>query len=573
MRRTRRVVTGNGFAMIAALVTIALMTLISAAVVQVAISEYATAAAYDHSVHAFHVAEGALERGLAVLRTITDWSGFSTTSWQELYDPFRGGPTTDVPFPVKPGVAPVGTYSIRVRHASAMAPPGGPCSTVGSGTLDPVNNAWVRVLGRVGRTARAVEFLAHRLTPGDMTTYSAQDVVLNDSSALGAGNVEVHGSLYVRGDLGLKAVKTGIYNDRPVFSSETEPPGYCNQLFVRGTLDMTKGNATVGTPAQPMWAVHAWQIKLKKGVSDPTTIIYTKSLDNRVPDIPYPDVAGYVTRMHASGDHANALSDGRLVMCREISGTVQPAEFSEHLDLTDSAGIFYLPTKAYWTAHGRCTSAVREAAHHALKWDPSVAPGRLTFNTALTDLAILVRGRVRIGRDVVYSGIGTVAVDYPDVTQWALDSGGSAGKNPAGDSPLPGPCPSDRSCQILARKPASGGVACTSDFATTPTSMPCHDLAVFIVNGNVRLNGSSTVARQENDVIVVAGDTRYPSHTFMSLNKVIVYGIVIANKLDTSQNPDFRQVPDIANHMPFPFASVLGTSGGAVVLKVWRELY
>lgn len=564
----------SGFAMLTALILILIMAMLTGAVVNLALSEYSAAASHEQSVQAFFVAEAALERALAVLRLDDDWSD-APTSWQPLNDPDAGGPAVDVPFPSGSSAR---RYSIYVRQGwPGGPPPAGPCP---GSTADPnnpeywVNNTLVRAIGRFGRAARTVEFLAHRLTAGDMTTYSAQDVILNDPSAKGAGNVEIHGSLYVRGGLGLKAVKTGIYNDRPLFSGETDPPGYCNQLFVRGILDMTKANATVGTASQPMWGVHAWEIKLKKGVKDPLDVIHTKYLGNEVPDIPYPDVEGYVQMLKTTGGYGNALeTDGRLIMCRKSSpaAAVDPAPvLSSDLVLGGSSEVFYLPSKAYWDSLSvkTCAPDVESGANFILKWDSSFSPGKLAFNSANKDKPVLVSGMLKVMKDVIYSGIGTIVVDYPDQTQWAMDSGDSSGKNPSGTSPLAGPCPSSLSCKIVATQPASQGYVCP-----TQSTMPCQDLAVFIINGNVRLNGSGTVANQENDAIIVAGNRDDPVHQFISLKKVVLYGIVIANKLDTSQNPDFRQVPDIANYMPFPFAYLLGGSGGAVVNRNWRELY
>jgi len=584
----------SGFAMLLALVVMLIISLLTVAVANVALSEYATAKTNEHAMQAFFVADGALDRALAVLGTDDDWSNASN-SWQPLDDAFNGGLAVGRPFPPAAPI-PGWTYSIYLRSILASPVPTGNCTGVGSSFNDPVNNVWVRSIGRVGRASRTVEFVAHRLSAGDMTTYSAQDVILNDPSATGAGNVEVHGSLYVRGDLGLKAVQTGIYNDRPLFSGETDPPGYCNQLWVKGTLDMTQGNATVGTPTQLMRGVHAAQILVKRN-RNPADVIYTRSLDNDVPDIPYPDVQGFVNILESTQTYANALSGNDLVICHKDGATFNPTPItSSNLDLNTMSGVYYLPARAYWNSLNpqQCGADLDNPSLNAwvLKWDcadcAAASPyGRLFFNTALNDQPILVNGKVQIGMNVVVYGIGTIVVDYPDPTQWAMDSGSNdgSGKDPSGVSPYPGPCPSNLGCQVLTSRPASQGFYCPGY-----TSMPCQDLPVFVVNGNVRINGSGTttancnyngydVPCQENDVIVVAGDwddpndPADPAHLFISMKKVIVYGIVITNKLDTSQNPDFLQVPDVASYMPFPFAQLLGSSGGSVVYRVWREVF
>ncbi len=574
----------SGFAMLLSLVVMLVISLITLAIANLALSEYATAKSNEHAMQAFFLADGGLDRALAVLGLEGDWSDTST-SWQPLTDPYYGdsfGLAIDRPFPTAP---PSWTYSIYVKNTTGTSLPGGLCAGFGSG-LDPVNNVWVRVIGRVGRASRTIEFLAHRLTAGDMTTYSANDVVLNDPTATGAGNVEVHGSLYVRGSLGIKAVKTGIYNDRPLFSIETDP--YCNQLWVKGTLDMTKGNPTVGTPAQPMWGVHAAQILLKRN-----QYIYTRSLDNDVPDIPYPDVQGYVNGLKATQEYANALSGNDLIICHKDDGTFDPSPLtSANLQLGPIERVpgtpdatphtYYFPTRDYWNTLSpqQCGPNLDTAPNAwVMKWEcPAYCRtngwGYHYFNSDLKDHPVLVNGKLIINLNVRVEGMGTIVVDYPDQTKWAMDSGDSSGKDPTGTSSDPGPCLPSFSCQILTTTPASQGFACP-----TSTSMPCQDLAVFIVNGNVRLSGSSTDSNQENDVIIVAGDWDDPGdpsdpvHLFVSTKRVVVYGIVIANKLDTSQNPDFRQVADIANYMPFPLAQLLGSSGGSVIVRVWREIY
>jgi len=552
-------------ALLTAIVVTLVMAMLTVAVANLALSEYAAAVTSEQAVQAFFVAEGGLERAQAVLRTDPDWSdgsgadaayaSASGTPWLPLTDAAYDGAARDKPFPPL-GLAPLGAYSIYIRRMSAN-----PSDSIN------VNSIQVRVIGRVGRAARTVEFEARRLTASDFVTYSAQDMLIDE----GGGNVTVHGSIYVRGDLGLKAVRTGVYNDRPLFSTDRQP--YPNQLYVRGLLDMSTGNSTVGTQTQPMWGVHAERLDLRR---DGRQNLWAYQVDNLVPDIPYPDVAGYVSALVASGGYGNAVQGGQLVVCREGSASpiVQP-------DLVLSAGgaIFYLPTKAYWTSllePKQCdfaTGGVADPANHILKWEPRLGsqPGLLTFNSTVRDLPVLIRGRLGIAKDVVYSGTGTVVVDYPAASVWAMDSGGT-GRDPTGapGSNVTGPCTGSWSCSILARQRASERTTCG---ASPPTTMPAQDLAVFIVNGSVRLYGSANSCDQEINAVIVAGARDDPVHRFLSLKKVQVYGVVMANKLDTSQNPDFFQVPDLPNYLPFPLAQLLGGSGGAVVHRNWKELY
>ena len=72
--------------------------------------------------------------------------------------------------------------------------------------------------------------------------------------------------------------------------------------------------------------------------------------------------------------------------------------------------------------------------------------------------------------------------------------------------------------------------------------------------------------------MIVAG-REGSDHIFMALNQVQLYGLVIANELDTSQALEVFQVPDIASAMPIPLSYLLGGSGGTVVYSGWREIY
>ena len=602
----------SGLAMLMAMVVVVIIGILTVAIGNLALSEYVTAVTNEHSIQAFFVADGGLERALAVLQTDEDWSDgvgvdrwANDSSWQPLEDPFNADPppgdgrAIDRGFPAGVGI---GTYSVYIQRVSPTPPGGGLGGCGPSGTADAINNAWIRVVGRVGRATRGVQFLAHRLTAGEFVTYSAQDFIVDQ----GGGNVTIHGSLYARQDLGLKAVRTGVYNDRPLYSCD-QPP-YPNRLFVRGMLDMSTGNPTVGTSLQPMRGVHATRLNLR---NDGRQNLWTYELNNRVPDIPYPAVAEQMSTWRNTGYYANVLcrspltgvastdcapaalgADARIAICADVGGNptlmLQP-----NLELLGTR--FYLPTMEYWSRSGETCrfgpdpandlSDVRNPANHALRWEPSgSSAGVLTFfpnpgayaDPDLKDKPIFVPGRLLIGRDVTYYGHGTFAVDYPtgdcaaDPAACAVDSGSQA---------QGGPCPSGVSCQILASRKASQGIMYDNGGARScppsgTTTMPSQDLAVFIVNGSVRLSGSSNVCEQENNAIIVAGDTASsPAHIFLSLRKVQMFGIVIANQLDTRQNPDFWQVADVALYMPLPLAQLLATSGGAVVYQSWRELF
>jgi hypothetical protein len=579
-----RVRSESGFALITALIIMLIIAMLDVAVVNVALSEYATASGNAHAMQAFFLAQGGLERALTVLRTDKDWSHY-TSAWQLLDMKENGGEARDKGFPPD---HPIGTYTIFVSNPIGKALPDVPCPGLGAGGSDPVNNAWVRVVGRVGRAARTVEALAHRLTAGDLTAYAANVVALSDPKAMGARSISIHGSLYARGSLGSQGAKTSLYNDRPLFRGEPDT-GYCNQLFLTGSLDMTMGAVTVGTSLQPMWGVHAPQIYLNGAVADWTQSVHTRYLGNDVPRIPYPDVQAFVNAVRTPCSFTHPLcyvnafdpdaidpetgmvgGSARLVTCYEDAAghlqmtLQQDLELASVLDLGGSRVSYralYLPTQAFWRAVGKCEDPARRVSaaqpgNHVLSWEPPRGPlggsGILTFNSALRGFPILVNGRLRIGMDVSYSGTGTIVIDPSSATDWVVD----AGSEFAG-----GPCPGGLGCRIRASRPASQGFSCPFS-----TSMPCQDLAVFIVNGSVRAN------KQEVDAVIVAG-REGSDHIFMALNQVQLYGLVIANELDTSQALEVFQVPDIASAMPFPLSYLLGGSGGTVVYSGWREIF
>jgi hypothetical protein len=309
------------FMVIAALVVVAISNL--------TITEVGTARTLEKGTEAFAIADSAVERAIAVLRLDRDWSAQTGATanldpagvtFKPLVDQFQPGAGNAVNQPF-PATASLGTYSIEIRKAST----------------DPTNNIWVRALGTYAGVSRSIEVELHRLTPADFSTYSAGTY---SSLRGGGGNVTVHGSAYFYSDLLLKAVQTGIYNDRAI--NVGDHALYNNQLFVGGTLDMSKGNASIGTRSQPMWAVHASHI------NNPSNNIFTYELDNVVPVITYPNVAGYIACLTGQSGcptgltvtaPGNALSSatGPMVIC---TGANQP---STTTDLTFGSTYFTSP--------------------------------------------------------------------------------------------------------------------------------------------------------------------------------------------------------------------------------------
>ena len=515
----------SGFVLIQVLAFSLLLAMITFALVSLSMSEYSTVTAADKGMRAFFIADAAVERAIGVLRADGNWNdgvgadkNANNSSWQPLYDKFQsggaGGNAVNLTYPSGGS----GTYSIYVKRPIA------------GGGLNPADDIWIRAIGAAGTATRSIEVQLHRLTPLDFSVYSAQTYQVST----GGGNVTLHGSAYFFQDLGLKAVKTGIYNDRQIQSSDTAP--YLNQLYVRGTLDMSTGNPTVGTLAQPMYGVHAGKLNLKGGTGN----LYTLELDNVVPAIPYPNVAGFISSTLSGNTYANLLSvdKSQLMLCVNTGGTWSALATA---NLTFGSSEFTIPAKSY---SGCGDGTQLTPANYVGHWTPS-APVPLALNSTYKSSPIFVPGYVSVGQKVTYSGIGTFVVKT---------TAGGTGLDLSGG-------------QVLASTPASGA---TCSYAT-PSSMPSSDLLSFIVAGNVVMMGSGTTCAQENDVVVVAGAGG--TSNFTSSFKVQVYGVVITEQLDTTQNPDFWQVPDILTSAPTPLVQ-MATNGVTmpVVVRQWREL-
>ena len=510
------------FAIILAMITLALVNL--------SISEYATANAADQGARAFYVADAGIERAITVLRADSNWNdglgadkNANNTSWQPLYDSFQSGGAGNAVNQTYPsaGGSGSGTYSIYVKRP------------VAGGTYNPAHTIWIRAIGTQGRATRSIEVLLHRLTPLDFSVYSAQSYTVSN----GGGNVTLHGSAYFYQDLGLKAVKTGIYNDRQILSTDLAP--YTNQLYVKGTLDMSTGNPSVGTLSQPMYGVHAGQLNLKNNGS---ANLNTLELDNVVPSIPYPNVAGYISSLLTNKTYGNALTvnQAQLVICTG-SG---PYTAQNVTDVTFGATYFFIPTQA----NAGCTGAPTTSANYMLVWDPSKTVP-LTLNSAQQSVPVFIPGVVATNQPVTYTGIGTLVVQ---------STSGTTGLNTS-------------SGQILASAPASNSGGQNPCGYANPTTMPHTDLLAFIVAGNVTMQGSGSTCSQEQNVVIIAGANG--ASTFTSSYKVNVYGVVITEQLNTTQNPDFYQMPDILQAVPAPVSTVatFNTTMPVVVLQ-WREL-
>ncbi|HLW58329.1 MAG TPA: hypothetical protein VKV57_00220 [bacterium] len=519
--------------MLLAIAFMLITALIVVAISNLTISELGASRTLDKGTQAFTIADGAVERAVAVLRLDKDWSvkvgatqniDTNGVNFKPLVDQFQpgGGNAVGQGFPAG---NPIGTYSIEVREAA----------------VDPTNNIWVRTLGTYGGVSRSLEVELHRLTPADFSTYSA-----GTYSALkgGGGNVTIHGSAYFYSDLLIKAVQTGFYNDRAINIGDPAP--YTNQLFVRGTLDMSKGNASIGTSSQPMWGVHATHI------NNMSKNVYTDELDNVVPVISYPNVAGYIACLTGqpgcpagvtATSPGNALSTttGPMVICTGVS---QP---STTTDLTFSGTYFYVPTQG----NANCAAAPPTVSAYMLLWDPSKTVP-LTLNSSQAGTPLLVPGVITTQQAVTYTGKGTLVAANINGQTNALDTSNGG--------------------QILAQNPASGTGDILGCGYTNSSSMPTTDLLGFIVGGSATMQGNSTKCNQEQDVALVVGET--PStNMFTSTKNVQIFGMVVTEQLDTTQNPDFWQVPGLQQALPTPMLQVLSATGAQPVTIVrWHEL-
>jgi hypothetical protein len=518
----------SGIVLIQVIAFSIILAMITFALVSLSISEYATANSADRAMRALFIADAGVERAITVMRADSNWNdgvgadkNATNTSWQPLYDLFQAGGAGNAVNQVYPagGGPGSGQFSIYVQRP-------------GAGSYNPADNIWVRVVGQAGTSSRSIELLLHRLTPLDFSVYSAQSFQVTG----GGGNVTMHGSAYFYQDLGLKAVKTGVYNDRQISSTDAAP--YLNQLYVKGTLDMSTGNPTVGTIPQPMYGVHAGALNLNGGTSN----IHTLELDNVVPSIPYPSVSGYISSLLTNQTYGNPLSVDQksLVICQ----APPPTSPVSATDVTFGSTYFFIPTQA----NAGCVNPLTDPGNYMLIWDPTKSVP-LQLNSVQKNAPVFIPGVVKITQSVSYSGIGTLVVQTTTGTTGLDTSSG----------------------QILASNPASYSNGLNPCGYANPTTMPKTDLLAFVVAGNVNMQGSGSTCSQEQDVVIIAGASG--TSTFTSSFKVNVYGVVVTEQLNTTQNPDFYQMPDILQNVPGPISTIATyNTTMPVVVWQWREL-
>jgi hypothetical protein len=190
-------------------------------------------------------------------------------------------------------------------------------------------------------------------------------------------------------------------------------------------------------------------------------------------------------------------------------------------------------------------------------WNPQAAVP-LQLNSSLASAPILVPGTVTTQKPVIYTGIATIVVENVNGATYAFDTSNGG--------------------QILSSAPASGTGDILGCGYTAPSSMPSPDLLAFIVQTSARLQGNSNKCNQEQDVALVVG--RYnPSlnppttDVLTSTKNIQIFGMAIASQLDTTQNPDFWQVPGLEQVLPAPLLQLLSFTGPQpVVVREWHEL-
>ncbi len=524
----------RGFVLIQILAFSIVLALITFALVNLSLTEYATVAAGDQGARAFFVADAALERAVTVLRADPNWNDASgadanvavgnNTTWVALVDAWRAGSAGNAVNQAFPGGSPIGRYSIYIRRPTAG---------------DMTNNIWVRTQGQVGSATRSIEALLHRMSPLDITLYVSQTL----QDALLPFTITVHGMSYFHGSVSITKVTTAMLNDRAI--STGDPTPYLNHVYVKGTLDMTTGTPTVGTAPQPMYGAHAGLFKL--GATGDQRLSTVLPPDNLVPEIPYPNVSGYISNVIANSTSGNVLGAGNLTLLectgvKVLGSWVWTPTYLPGLTLTSGAGVV-VPHKS----HPTCDAAVINPGNFMLFWDGTSS--LLTLGTAHKDQPIVIPGLLVIAAltppTVTYQGIGTVLANSQLLPGLGLDVS---------------------TAQILSSNRVTGA-ACGS---LNPPSMPQSDLLSIVMAGSLTTAGGTTPCTQEQDVVLVAGST--PSDLLASILKAQYYGIVFAESLNLSQNYEFWQVSDIWQYLPPPMQTLFGLSTPPVVVQQWREL-
>jgi hypothetical protein len=307
----------GGVALVVALITIVVMLLLASALVVAAMTETMSAQVHEDSGRALNVAEAAAARAIGfALRFDRDWADqaeatagdcggvtIGGVTWLVLRDTARNICLRNVPYPGDPAVVeivpPVSPAAQNDEEDAACASPvvdfdlpppaeaqPSPGRRIGTYTVlfHPAlerggSSLTVRAIGKVGRAARGVEFLARRKTAADFVAYSA--IRLEGTWGGSARDLSIHGTIYVRSDWDL--ADSVQYNDRPVTTADAASRPYENETFVCNDLYLE--NAHIGQPHTPMKGIH-----VAGSVETENASIYANRMSKAVPDIRLPDI-------------------------------------------------------------------------------------------------------------------------------------------------------------------------------------------------------------------------------------------------------------------------------------------
>jgi len=581
-RRSKSLLSSeSGFAKIMALVVVLIMWLLTVALANLAVSEYATAAGTERSAQAFVAAEAGIERAIAELNADTDWEdnlgvdAGVTTAWTLRYQ--------DVP------LSNGSQFSVWLRHDPNPGPNSG-------------SSMQIRAIGEAKAAVRTIEYAVENDTALDIVLYSVND--LNTCAIPGGGSLQFHGSAYIEQDMCLKGgSQAGFYNDRYVLSSDA--PDFFNHIYVNGDLDTSTGNPSIGTPTQPYWWLH-----VSGNILGPSNKIYTANFDDVVPPPFYPDVLEDLVKPAFDAPNpvdpfaachppstllcrrGNAVVQDpgppatmRMVICRYVSGVWQLQNSS---DLTLDNSIFYLPKEGSTSCATDPVATVRAGGDYMLFWDGTVNPTPSNTNMvfpsqdpAIPDLQIYVPGAVFLRNDVRYEGKGTLVVaNQPQATVYSSlqpQSGCAFDFNSvAGDTM---PCdgnPNDGRWIRSNVSPCLGSPGTDNPSSTYVSS----DIATFIVNGSAFSELNSNACAQEMDMVAIVGDRNATGSSicgtgacFKILKKLQWYGVLMTVQFGLGQVPDFWQMPDLRLNLPSSVQNLFQPAQRIIEVKRWQEIF
>jgi len=588
-QRTRSPVSSeSGFAMIMALVVVLVLWLITLAMANLAVSEYATAAGTERSTQAFLAAEAGIERTIADLSADADWEdGLGvdagvTTAWTLRYQDIL----------LNNGAQ----FSVWLRDPN---------------TGPNVSSAMqIRAIGEARGAVRTIEYAVESDSDLDIVLYSVN--TLSTCAIPGGGSLQFHGSAYIEQDVCLKGgSQAGFFNDRYVMSSDA--PDYFNHLYVNGNLDTSTGNPSIGTSTQPYWWLH-----VSGSIIGPSNKIYTANFDDVVPPPFYPDVledlvkpafdapnpADPLAACHPPstlpcrrGNAVEQVTDPgpppvttmRVVICQYVAGTWVKDTTSS--DLVLNSGIFYLP-KATWG--GTCAidtvANVRAGGDYMLFWDGTVDPTSAYATNMVflyqppgtPDVQVYVPGTVFLQQNIRYEGKGTIVIaTQPQATVFSgLQPQAGCGfdlNSVAGDSD--GICngnPNDGRWVRSKVSPCLGSPGTDNPSSTYVSS----DLATFIVNGSAFSELNSNACEQEMDMVAIVGDRNATGTSicgtgpcFKILKKLQWYGVLMTLQMGLGQVPDFWQMPDLRLNLPSSMQNLFRRAVRVIEVKRWQEIF